>query len=105
MAFDDGSVGVRNVSRLPANTGAEGIRSWGVTAIRDNNAVLALAGGEASGTTITGPRGNTVGRGAAVGRTGGAVAGRGVEGADGGKGPVLGGEAGREHDDRGGGER
>lgn len=41
-------------------------------------------GGEAAGTTVTGPRGNTVGRGAAVGPNGGAVAGRGVEGAGGG---------------------
>jgi hypothetical protein len=40
-------------------------------------------GGEAAGTTVTGPRGNTVGRGAAVGPNGGAVAGRGFEGAGG----------------------
>ncbi|QDU26883.1 hypothetical protein ETAA8_19670 [Anatilimnocola aggregata] len=40
-------------------------------------------GGFATGTTVTGPRGNTVGRGAAVGPNGGAVAGRGVEGAGG----------------------
>jgi len=40
-------------------------------------------GGEAAGTTVTGPRGNTVGRGAAVGPEGGAVAGRGFEGAGG----------------------
>jgi hypothetical protein len=40
-------------------------------------------GGAATGTTITGPRGNTVGRGAAVGPEGGVVAGRGFEGAGG----------------------
>lgn len=40
-------------------------------------------GGTASGTTITGPNGNTIGRGAAVGPNGGAVAGRGFEGAGG----------------------
>jgi hypothetical protein len=41
-------------------------------------------GGSATGTTITGPGGNTYGRGAAVGPNGGVVAGRGVEGAGGG---------------------
>ena len=40
-------------------------------------------GGTASGTTITGPGGNTYGRGAAEGPNGGVVAGRGVEGAGG----------------------
>ncbi|MCC9607961.1 protocadherin [Blastopirellula sp. JC732] len=40
-------------------------------------------GGAAAGTTVTGPRDNTVGRGAAVGPNGGAVAGRGFEGAGG----------------------
>ncbi|WLD15544.1 hypothetical protein [Planctellipticum variicoloris] len=40
-------------------------------------------GGTATGTTVTGPQGNTVGRGAAVGPDGGAVAGRGFEGAGG----------------------
>lgn len=40
-------------------------------------------GGEAAGTTVTGPRGNTVGRGAAVGPNGGVVAGRGFQGAGG----------------------
>ncbi|WP_459558055.1 protocadherin [Lacunimicrobium album] len=43
-------------------------------------------GGEAAGSTVSGPNGNTVGRGAAVGPNGGAVAGRGFEGADGARG-------------------
>ncbi len=41
-------------------------------------------GGEASGTVVEGPRGNTAERGAAEGPNGGVVAGRGVEGAGGG---------------------
>lgn len=41
-------------------------------------------GGEAAGTAVTGPGGNTYARGAAVGPDGGVVAGRGVEGAGGG---------------------
>lgn len=40
-------------------------------------------GGEAAGTVVEGPRGNTAARGAAVGPNGGVVAGRGVEGAGG----------------------
>ncbi len=40
-------------------------------------------GGEAAGTVVEGPRGNTAERGAAVGPNGGVVAGRGVEGAGG----------------------
>lgn len=40
-------------------------------------------GGTATGTTVTGPQGNTFGRGAAEGPDGGAVAGRGFEGAGG----------------------
>jgi hypothetical protein len=43
-------------------------------------------GGSISGTTITGPQGNTVGRGAAVGPNGGVAVGRGFEGAGGAKG-------------------
>lgn len=40
-------------------------------------------GGEAAGTSVTGPRGNTAYRGGAIGPEGGAIAGRGFEGAGG----------------------
>jgi hypothetical protein len=40
-------------------------------------------GGEAAGASVTGPRGNTYGAGAAVGPNGGVAAGRGFEGANG----------------------
>ena len=50
MEDEAGSVGVRKVSRSPANTLADADASCGVTAMRVMRAVLALAGGDASGT-------------------------------------------------------
>jgi hypothetical protein len=49
-----------------------------------HGAVEGPRGGVAAGTTVTGPRGNEVGRGVAVGPNGGVAAGSAVRGADGG---------------------
>jgi hypothetical protein len=72
---------------LPSDEGHNlgGTKSWSGDNFDVNHGTYTgPRGGEATGTTITGPGGNTYGRGAAVGPNGGAVAGRGVEGAGGG---------------------
>lgn len=65
----------------------EGMHSFGSGGAFDVNHGTATGprGGTATGTSITGPGGNTYARGAAEGPNGGVVAGRGVEGANGGK--------------------
>ncbi|TWT34375.1 protocadherin [Blastopirellula retiformator] len=78
---------------LPSDGGLHGLGTSASHYSHDGNyfdinhgSVDGPRGGAASGTSITGPRDNTVGRGGAVGPNGGAVAGRGFEGADGAKG-------------------
>jgi hypothetical protein len=78
---------LNNFLGLPSDEGhnLSGAKSWsGDNFDVNHGSYTGPRGGEAAGTTVTGPRGNTVGRGAAVGPDGGAVAGRGVEGAGGG---------------------
>lgn len=78
---------LNNFLGLPSDEGHNlgGTNSWSGNNFDVNHgSYTGPRGGQASGTTITGPGGNTVGRGAAVGPNGGVVAGRGVEGAGGG---------------------
>ncbi|MBA4029418.1 MAG: protocadherin [Planctomyces sp.] len=69
---------------LPSDEGMHGLSSNGGAFDVNHGSYDGPRGGSASGTTVTGPGGNTYGRGAAEGPNGGAVAGRGVEGANGG---------------------
>lgn len=92
--FGDGAYGNRVTSgQLGSFLGMssdEGMHSLGSSGLGSNmdvnhGSVEGPRGGTATGTTVTGPRGNTVGRGVAEGPNGGTVAGRGVAGADGGR--------------------
>jgi hypothetical protein len=77
---------INNFLGLPSDEGHNlgGTRSFdGSNFDINHGSYVGPRGGMAAGTTVTGPRGNTVGRGAAVGPEGGAVAGRGFEGAGG----------------------
>jgi hypothetical protein len=78
---------LNNFLGLPSDEGMHSLnqtRDFGDNFDVNHGSVEGPRGGMAAGTTVTGPRGNTVGRGAAVGPNGGVVAGRGVEGARGG---------------------
>lgn len=71
---------LNNFLGLPSD---EGLHNLGGNFDVNHGSYTGPRGGEAAGTSITGPQGNTVYRGAAVGPEGGAVAGRGFEGAGG----------------------
>ncbi len=72
---------------LPSDEGMHGLSSsggFGSNADVNHASYEGPRGTTASGTTVTGPGGNTYGRGAVEGPNGGVAAGRGVEGANGG---------------------
>jgi len=72
MPSDGGMGAVSNSSRQSSNYSV------------NHGSVDGPRGGSASGTTVTGPQGNTVAHGSAEGARGGEVSGTGVKGADGG---------------------
>ena len=92
--FGDGAYGNRvssgQLGSFLGMSSDEGMHSLGSSGLGSNmdvnhGSVEGPRGGSATGTTVTGPRGNTAGRGVAEGPNGGTVAGRGVAGADGGR--------------------
>ncbi|MGE0607736.1 MAG: protocadherin [Pirellulales bacterium] len=69
---------------LPSDEGFHGFSGGGNKFDFNHGTAEGPRGGKAAGASVTGPRGNTAGRGAVVGPNGGVAAGRGVKGADGG---------------------